>query len=237
MSKARVELYYANWCGHCKNFKPTWEKFKNAVSDKIKCKQYEESEYGDLMRRKGIHGFPTIRIIVGNNVEEYNGKRDYDTFYNYVMNKLDNQTNIINDKKNDDIKITLYYAEWCGYCKEFKPIWEQLKKAFDDNNIKHEEYESDMNKDIIERENIRGFPTIKISGNGETETYKGERSFEKLFTLMMNKMNKSTEEIKNSIEKYMKQEGGRKNKNFYEKYMKYKAKYLKLRKEKNKKKK
>ena len=29
---------------------------------------------------------------------------------------------------NDGNIMVLYYADWCGYCQQFKPVWEDLKK-------------------------------------------------------------------------------------------------------------
>ena len=44
MSSVKVELYYANWCGHCNRFKPEWEKVKKEISEKYggSCSEYEE---------------------------------------------------------------------------------------------------------------------------------------------------------------------------------------------------
>ena len=52
MSNVEVELYYANWCGHCIRFKPVWNQFIKAVDGKIKCSQYEESKEPKLIREK-----------------------------------------------------------------------------------------------------------------------------------------------------------------------------------------
>lgn len=246
MSNIEVELYYANWCPHCVNFKSDWKKFKKAVDGKIVCRQYEESEHKELMAKKNINGFPTLRIIVDGNMEEYEGQRNFETLYNYVMNKMNNLDNSF-DNESDNIqlpvKITLYYAEWCGYCKRFQPTWEKLKEAFN-GKVNCAEYESE-NKRVMERENIKSFPTIKITYNGQTEIYKGDREFNVLFSYVMKKAGYSTNEINDMIGEYndiqeggkqSNHEGGKKkksNKNFYEKYLKYKAKYLKLRKQKN----
>ena len=97
MSNIKVELYYADWCPHCINFKPIWHKFKKAVDGKIKCREYEESENKELIQQKKINGFPTIRIIIDGEIEEYTGGRDYDTFYNYVSGKLNGSDNKSNN--------------------------------------------------------------------------------------------------------------------------------------------
>tara|TARA_X000000950_G_C13526265_1_gene501698 strand:+ start:116 stop:430 length:315 start_codon:yes stop_codon:yes gene_type:complete len=74
-------------------------------------------------------------------------------------------------------KISLFYADWCGHCKTFKPIWDALKKEFIKNNVEFKEYEDSKNEEIIKKEGIDGFPTIKIKKNDGIEyEYMGERS-------------------------------------------------------------
>jgi glutaredoxin len=82
MTKKEVTLYYANWCGHCKTFKPAWfdlKKYVEIYKDDIKKKydieivtnEYEESTNPKIMDEKGIKGFPTILI----DDKEYEGDR------------------------------------------------------------------------------------------------------------------------------------------------------------------
>lgn len=73
-------------------------------------------------------------------------------------------------------KITLYYAEWCGHCQTFKPVWKNLKKDLDKNNIEYKEYEHSKNSNEISNANIQGFPTIRITRNNKTYDYEGPRT-------------------------------------------------------------
>lgn len=77
-------------------------------------------------------------------------------------------------------KVTLYYADWCGHCIAFKPTWSKLKEIMDDNQISYDEFESNKNADVIKRENIQGYPTIKITKNGKTYDYFGNRDLDSL---------------------------------------------------------
>ena len=74
-------------------------------------------------------------------------------------------------------KITLYYADWCGHCRRFKPTWEALKNVFKKNNVEYVEYEDSKHEGIIQNAGVEGFPTIRITNNkGEEYDYNGERS-------------------------------------------------------------
>lgn len=82
------------------------------------------------------------------------------------------------------LSVTLYYADWCGHCVNFKPEWEKigenikkLKNKYKDINIILEKYsDKDLEKingGTINNERIQGFPTIKftLEVNGKKKEY------------------------------------------------------------------
>lgn len=83
-NKKKVMLFYADWCGHCKNFMPVWEQLKSDFEQKGIDYEEHESQETDIMEKFGITGFPTIKIMQDNIVSEYNGIRDRDAILNYV---------------------------------------------------------------------------------------------------------------------------------------------------------
>ena len=110
------------------------------------------------------------------------------------------------------ITVTLYWAEWCKYCTEFKPIWEELKnKVSEDKDIasKIEFKDFEESRDKEETKNINGFPTIFIGD----EQYNEQRTLLNLMSTIKKKLN-----IQN---------GGDQDNYFY-KYLKYKTKYYNL---------
>lgn len=99
------------------------------------------------------------------------------------------------------IKATLYYADWCGHCKNFKPEWKSFTEDIDNGKIKHDtvafQYEALEDKEIsnkgisatINGEDIKGYPTLKISvtKNGKISNefeYQGKRDSKELATFM-----------------------------------------------------
>jgi len=78
-------------------------------------------------------------------------------------------------------KIILYYAPWCGYCKDLWPTWknvrDSVKRSKDGDKIVFEEIDADKNK-VAE---INGFPTIVMIEGGKKRTYNGSREFQPLF--------------------------------------------------------
>lgn len=73
-------------------------------------------------------------------------------------------------------KITLYHANWCGHCKNFMPQWDALTKLLDKHNISYEDFEDARDGDEINKANIVGFPTIRITKDDNHYEYNGERS-------------------------------------------------------------
>lgn len=78
-------------------------------------------------------------------------------------------------------KLVLFYADWCGHCKKFKPIWDDMSNG-NDKLLKIDLGGDDPNNAaIMDKYNVDGFPTVALLNNGNLEqTYNGERSKEAL---------------------------------------------------------
>lgn len=87
-------LLYADYCGHCKVFKPVWEEISNEM-------QNEMSELNAIMARielssikkiddkyvKDILGYPTIRKIDRNGITDFKEGRDKEKLKNWMRIK------------------------------------------------------------------------------------------------------------------------------------------------------
>lgn len=71
-----IYLFKAEWCPHCRSFKPTWEGLKKELEDKIKFVTYDSEKNAKEIKTFNIQGFPTIIITVGDKAIEYVGPRD-----------------------------------------------------------------------------------------------------------------------------------------------------------------
>lgn len=76
-----IALFYADWCGHCKNFKPTWLGLCNMATKKIKLIQTNDEK---LHEKYDINSYPTIRLYVNGKTIEYKGSRDMDALIDYI---------------------------------------------------------------------------------------------------------------------------------------------------------
>ena len=81
-------LYYANWCGPCQRFKPTWNKLVKMVKNNQEYTIGEiEHSFINSIDNTNIQSFPTVKFYKGN------------TEYNKLKNKLvSNNENAIHQK-------------------------------------------------------------------------------------------------------------------------------------------
>jgi thiol-disulfide isomerase/thioredoxin len=129
-------------------------------------------------------------------------------------------------------RIILYHANWCGYCKRFIPEWDKLKEIIEAEKLdikldKYEEQEIEKNPKLLGDNKIQGWPTIVIEVDNKSSYYDGQRTAEALLDFMKSiesvDCNKPTKEHVEHNE----QTGGDP---YHRKYLKYKAKYLALKK-------
>ena len=89
--------------------------------------------------------------------------------------------------------IQYFYTDWCIYCKKFNPVWDEIKQLVQilnkmDEQIVCEEYNMDEDNGYINKENIVGYPTIKLINTNTLKNidYVGERTSDDILLALMN---------------------------------------------------
>lgn len=83
--KPTVYLFKAEWCGHCQQFKPTWDGLQEKYRNKYHFVTYDSDKNPKEIKEWKVEGFPTIYFKNGDNATEYSGPRDVNslvTFFN-----------------------------------------------------------------------------------------------------------------------------------------------------------
>jgi thiol-disulfide isomerase/thioredoxin len=85
-TKVTVILFKADWCGHCKNFKPTWDKISEIYNKKFNFVIYDADKQREKFQEYKVDAFPTVLVKKGNNVMNYDGDRSFDDLNNFIQN-------------------------------------------------------------------------------------------------------------------------------------------------------
>lgn len=95
-----------------------------------------------------------------------------------------------NSLNNEDILIMYFYTDWCPYCKKAEPEWEKFKQYV--NNINNtNDYKIDLvsincdeKKDIADKYEIDGYPTVKLIYKDTTYDFDAKVTKENLVELL-----------------------------------------------------
>ena len=95
---ATIFMFHVNWCPHCKKAMPEWEKFiekydsKEINGYKIKCVDIdctkESSDITSAIQKYNIESYPTIKMLRGEEVIEFDSKITDNTLGQFVETML-----------------------------------------------------------------------------------------------------------------------------------------------------
>ena len=88
--KKKLIFIYADWCGHCTRFKPTWEKIetfskKNGGFD-VQAMNVDDEVNKPFIHQYGVNSFPTLLIFSDGKFMKYQEDRDFDKIISAVEN-------------------------------------------------------------------------------------------------------------------------------------------------------
>lgn len=98
---AELLFFYADWCPHCKNAKPHWDRLSKEYDGKqinkyllkftkIDCSNTDDDSTKQMLEKYQVEGFPTIKLLKGNQVIEYDAKPNYQTLLGFLKEVLSN---------------------------------------------------------------------------------------------------------------------------------------------------
>ena len=154
--KPALVLFYADFCGHCKQMMPDFEQAAHQASSKsgIIIAKVESGKLKDMAsvssQLPAISGFPTMLTNYedsAHDIKAHVGRKDKQAIENLMdmvggMRAVRNRANKSNGAKHmveyaslqdacaalkgPNKAIIMAYADWCGYCKAMKADYESL---------------------------------------------------------------------------------------------------------------
>jgi thiol-disulfide isomerase/thioredoxin len=107
----------------------------------------------------------------------------------YLNCDSQNTLNLLNNKITKGNWIVLYHSDMCGYCQDFKPIWEQFVKNNKNKLLNCSKVSSEYAHNVQINPGFLGVPTVHFYKNGKL-TKKGVFKEERTI-LNLNKFVKS----------------------------------------------
>ena len=195
--KPILTMFYAPWCGHCKQLKPEF----SAAATELKKRavlagmDVDTPDAFGIRQEFNITGFPTIVYFEkGRKKYDYAGGRDKDGIIEWLNNpqppeKLQQPSSEDDqpwsDRVSDVVHLTeemfdsfvavnpsvlvMFYAPWCGHCKAMKPHYMEAASLMKERDINGLLAAVDATTEgiLAEKYSVKGFPTIKYFKDGE----------------------------------------------------------------------
>ena len=189
-----VYLFKAEWCGHCKRFKPTFEKFVEWASDRFPGATFKMIDHDSnrlVSEAYGVKSFPTVIRIANGEVEEFNSQRTLENLKAYAEQGFgsplsaggaETTTSVISIKPSavSDVlnrnAVVLAHATWCGHCVKFMPEYENTKVPghITKTRIDVGKYGDAIPSTITNH--VVGVPTVLFVKDGDVTSYNGQRN-------------------------------------------------------------
>eukprot|EP00483_Globobulimina_turgida_P002500 UN02504 len=198
-SKSVFAMFYAPWCGHCKNFKPEYAKVALAYNneDSVAIVSVDADKYKDLAGRFGVSGYPTLKFFAkgSTEAEDYSSGRTADDVVLFINEKAGTSAKVIEapspvitltdsnfdaialDKSKD--VLVEFYAPWCGHCKKLTPVYDVVASAFkNEKDVVVAKVDATENNAVSSRYDVKGYPTIRFfpKNSDDVVDYKSARS-------------------------------------------------------------
>ncbi|ORC87624.1 putative protein disulfide isomerase [Trypanosoma theileri] len=204
--------FYAPWCGHCKNMAPEYARLGQAVkaagaTERVVVAKVDATQQRDLATRFNVGGYPTLLFFAAGSTtpESYSGSRSAESFVSFLNGKVSGLNLALPrehsyarelDQSNFDAvamdpskhAFVMFYAPWCGHCKNLHPIYERLATVFKDEPdlvIAKLNADDSDNAAVRYRYKVDGFPTLVFLPKGKKQEpmyYNEERDLESLVT-------------------------------------------------------
>ena len=100
--------------------------------------------------------------------------------------------------KNNKYLLVKFVAPWCGHCKSLTPTYAAAAKelAAAGSEIKLASVDSTIEKDLAQKFDVKGYPTLKFFNEGVASDYNGGRSQTEILSWLKKKTGPPADDVK-----------------------------------------
>ncbi|XP_038216409.1 protein disulfide-isomerase A5 [Zerene cesonia] len=193
-------VFYAPWCGHCKNLKPNLVRAQEIMqAEKIEglIAVVDVTEQRELGSRFNVKGYPTMKYFHRGQYQYDINHRTDDKIVEFMKDPQEaavppsekpwtEEESAVRHLTTDTFKyalrkvkhaLVMFYAPWCGHCQSTKPEFVKAAEKFaDDLMILFGAVDCTVETGLCSTMKIKGYPTLKYFNHYEKiEDYSGGR--------------------------------------------------------------
>lgn len=203
---AILAMFFAPWCGHCKNLHPTWAQLAKSVSDNLVIGSLDCTIHTFYCSSIGVAGYPTIKLVTQTSMLDYDGPRTVEAFRNFAKNAgVPVGDSVASTASTSTVKATpgrvinlddttyagflanlkvpalvVLSAPWCGHCKRLDPILPELAAKMGEDALVAK-IDATLSAAASSDFQVQGYPTlVRVSPGGQRTPYNGDRSLENM---------------------------------------------------------
>ncbi|XP_013189435.2 protein disulfide-isomerase A5 [Amyelois transitella] len=193
--KKSLIMFYAPWCGYCKQLKPEYVLAAAELKGDALLAAIDVAKPGNSKIRYlyNITGFPTLLYYEkGQYKFPYNGDNKKQSIVDFMRDPTSqlqqkkqetvdeswskdsdvihlNADNFESVLSKADHALVVFYAPWCGHCKRIKPEFEKAATKIKAEKINGILAAVDATKepDLASQYGVKGYPTLKYFSKGE----------------------------------------------------------------------
>ena len=87
VEKPELILFKAEWCGHCRSFKQTWNALETHLTN-VNFRTIDADKDEDELKKFNVEGFPTLMLKNKKGIIEFNGDRSVDNIITFVNENI-----------------------------------------------------------------------------------------------------------------------------------------------------
>ena len=93
-NEADIYYFFTEWCPYCKKARPIWDNLKEQYNNKLfngktlNFKEVDCEKNEKLADQFNIEGYPTIKLVKGNQVVDYDAKPDAESLKEFLQTSV-----------------------------------------------------------------------------------------------------------------------------------------------------